>query len=180
MAALPTHRPALLLELDLTEVPVSPEAADPLDRLRNRGRRQLRPTLRALYEAGADRRVVGLIAKVGGPLPWATMQELRQGVRAFADSGKPTVAWAESFDGASANLSAYALASARSAAALAVGPLGVGWSPLSCAGAGQSRISRSWSSGMSTRTRRTGCSAPSSPPPTVSLSSGYRSISPRR
>jgi protease-4 len=127
--SLPTHSP-LLLELDLTEVPVSPDAADPLDRLRNRGRRQLRPTLRALYEAGEDRRVVGLIAKVGGVLPWATMQELRQGVRAFADSGKPTVAWAESFDGAGANLTAYALASAFGEIWLqpggGVGPLGVG------------------------------------------------------
>jgi protease IV len=130
MPALPTHRPPLLLELDLTEVPVSPDAADPLDRLRNRGRRQLRPTLRALYEAGDDRRVVGLIAKVGGPLPWATMQELRQGVRAFADSGKPTVAWAESFDGGAVNLAAYALASAFGEIWLqpggGVGPLGVG------------------------------------------------------
>src|ERR687893_2171575 len=112
MPALPAHRPPLLLELDLTAVPASPDAADPLDRLRNRGRRQLRPTLRALYEAGEDQRVVGLIAKVGGVLPWATMQELRHGVRAFADSGKLTVAWAESFDGTGANLVAYALASA--------------------------------------------------------------------
>ena len=130
MPALPTHRPPLLLELDLTEVPASPEAADPLDRLRNRGRRQLRPTIKALYEAGADRRVVGLIAKVGGPLPWATMQELRQGIRAFADSGKPTVAWAESFDSGAANLAAYTLASAFGEIWLqpggGVGPLGVG------------------------------------------------------
>ena len=97
MPALPTRTP-LLLELDLTEVPVTPEQDDPLDRLRNRGRRQLRPTLRALYEAGEDPRVVGLVTKVGGALPWATMQELRLGVDAFAQSGKPTVAWAESFD----------------------------------------------------------------------------------
>jgi protease IV len=129
MPALPTHRPPLLLELDLTEVPVSPEEADPLDRLRNRGRRQMRPTLRALYEAGEDRRVVGLIAKVGGLLPWATMQELRQGVRAFADSGKPTVAWAESLD-SGASLAGYTLASAFREIWLqpggGVGPLGVG------------------------------------------------------
>ena len=144
MPSLPTHRRPLLLELDLTEVPASPEAADPLDRLRNRGRRQLRPTLRALYEAGDDRRVVGLIAKVGGPLPWATMQELRQGIRAFADSGKPTVAWAESFDGGGANLTAYTLASAFGEIWLqpggGVGPLGVGrGGHLPARGAGQAR-----------------------------------------
>ncbi len=129
MPALPTRTP-LLLELDLTEVPVTPEQDDPLDRLRNRGRRQLRPTLRALYEAGDDPRVVGLVTKVGGALPWATMQELRLGVQAFARSGKPTVAWAESFDDGSAMLTAYVLASAFGEIWLqpggGVGPLGVG------------------------------------------------------
>ena len=128
MVALPARTP-LLLELDLTEVPVTPEPDDPLDRLRNRGRRQLRPTLRALYEAGEDSRVVGLITKVGGPLPWATMQELRLGVEAFARSGKPTVAWAESFDDGSAMLTAYTLASAFGEIWLqpggGLGPLGV-------------------------------------------------------
>jgi len=127
--ALPSRTP-LLLELDLTEVPVTPDPNDPLDRLRNRGRRQLRPTLRALYEAGEDSRVVGLISKVGGALPWATMQELRLGIEAFAGSGKPTVAWAESFDDGSAMLTPYVLASAFGEIWLqpggGVGPLGVG------------------------------------------------------
>ena len=95
MPAFPGHRPSVLLELDLTTVPIDPDPDDVLGQLRSRGRRQLRPTLRALHEAADDHRVVGLIAKVGGPLPWAAMQELRLGVRAFAASGKPTVAWAE-------------------------------------------------------------------------------------
>jgi len=101
----------LLLELDLTEPPLVLNADDPLNRLRARGRHQLRPILRALHEAGADRRVVGLIAKVGGALPWAVMQELRLGVGAFAASGKPTLAWAESFGEGSGDMSAYVLAS---------------------------------------------------------------------
>jgi protease IV len=129
MPALPGRTP-LLLELDLTEVPVTPDQDDPLDRLRNRGRRQLRPTLQALYEAGEDPRVVGLVTKVGGPLPWATMQELRLGVEAFARSGKPTVAWAESFDMPVAVMTAYVLASAFGEIWLqpggGVGPMGVG------------------------------------------------------
>ncbi|HZA73247.1 MAG TPA: signal peptide peptidase SppA [Propionibacteriaceae bacterium] len=129
MPALPTRTP-LLLELDLTEVPATPDQDDPLDRLRNRGRRLLRPTLRALYESGDDQRVLGLIAKVGGGLPWATMQELRLGVEVFARSGKPTVAWAESFDSGRVNLAAYALASVFSEIWLqpggGIGPLGVG------------------------------------------------------
>jgi protease-4 len=106
------RRPPLLLELDLTELPVAPDADDPLGRLRARGRHQLRPTLRALHDAAADRHVVGLIAKVGGQLPWAAMQELRLGVRAFAASGKPTRAWAESFGDGPGEMAGYVLASA--------------------------------------------------------------------
>jgi protease-4 len=110
MHALPGHRPPLLLELDLSEPPAAPDTDDPLARLRARGRRQLRPTLRALHEAAADPGVVGLIAKVGAAMPWAAMQELRIGVRAFAASGKPTLAWAESFGEGSGDMAAYVLA----------------------------------------------------------------------
>jgi len=110
MPALPGHRPSLLLEMDLTELPAVVDADDPLARLRARGRAPLRPILRALHEAAADRHVVGLVAKVGGALPWATMQELRLGVRAFAASGKPTFAWAESFGEGSGDMAAYVLA----------------------------------------------------------------------
>ncbi len=109
---MPGHRPSVLLELDLTEAPAAPDADDVLSRLRARGRHQLRPTLRALHDAADDRHVVGLIAKVGGVLPWAAMQELRLGVQAFAASGKPTVAWAETFGEEAADTSAYTLASA--------------------------------------------------------------------
>jgi protease IV len=112
MPTLPTHRPTLLLELDLTEVPAAPDSDDPFARFRARGRHQLRPTLRALHEAAADRHVTGLIAKVGGTMPWATMQELRLGVQAFAASGKPTVAWAESFGEGTGDTATYVLASA--------------------------------------------------------------------
>src|SRR5437588_11002388 len=97
MLARPGARASLLLELDLTEPPAAPDPGDRLAQLRARGHHQLRPTLRALHEAASDRRVVGLIAKVGGALPWPVMQELRLGVRDFAAGGKPTLAWAESF-----------------------------------------------------------------------------------
>ena len=112
MPKLPGHRPAVLLELDLTEAPADPDPSDPLARLRSRGRRLLRPSLRALHEAGEDRQVVGLLVKVGRTLPWAVMQELRIGVQAFAAAGKPTVAWAESFGEESGGLSSYVLATA--------------------------------------------------------------------
>ena len=113
MAAFPGRRPQTLLELDLTEPLVAPEADDPLARLRARSRRLLRPTLRALHEAAEDRHVVGLIAKVGGMWPWATMQELRRGVQTFAASGKPTLAWIETFgELGSRSMAAYVLATA--------------------------------------------------------------------
>ncbi|HEX3199272.1 MAG TPA: signal peptide peptidase SppA [Propionibacteriaceae bacterium] len=131
MAAFPGRRPQTLLELDLTEPLVAPELDDPFARLRARGRRLLRPTLRALHEAAEDRHVVGLIAKVGGMWPWATMQELRRGVQAFAASGKPTLAWAESFGEIGArDLAAYVLATSFGELWLqpggGVGLLGVG------------------------------------------------------
>jgi protease IV len=113
MAAFPGRRPQTLLELDLTEPLLAPEADDPIARLRARSRRLLRPTLRALHEAADDRHVVGLIAKVGGMWPWGTMQELRRGVQTFAASGKPTLAWVETFgELGSRGMSAYVLATA--------------------------------------------------------------------
>ena len=106
------HRQRYLLELDLTQPLVEPSPDDPLDRLLSRGRRQLRPTLRALHRAGPDPRVVGLIAKVGGSLPWAMAEELRRGVASFAASRKPTLAWAETFQAGAVGMASYALASA--------------------------------------------------------------------
>lgn len=130
MPTLPGHRPPLLLELDLTEPPSDPDPGDALARLRSRARHQLRPTLRALHEAAGDPHVAGLVAKVGGQLPWALMQELRLGVRAFAASGKPTLAWAESFGEGGGDTAAYVLATAFDELWLqpggALGLLGVG------------------------------------------------------
>src|SRR3954447_23010328 len=102
----------LLLELDLSHPLLEHDPDDPLAKLRSRGKPRLRPVLRALHEAGADNRVVGLVAKVGDTaMPLARAQELRDAVTAFAASGKPTVAWADPF-GESANASIpYFLAS---------------------------------------------------------------------
>ena len=104
-------RAPIILELDLTQPLVEPDPADPFAPLLGRGQRQLRPTIKALHEAATDQRVVGLLAKVGGPLSWSTVHELRHGLQAFLDAGKPTVAWAETFPDGSAGTAAYALAS---------------------------------------------------------------------
>jgi protease-4 len=108
---IPGHGSRLLLELDLTVAPAMPDPDDPFARIRARGRHQLGPTLRALHEAADDRRVAGLIIKVGGRLPWAMAQELRLGVRNFVQAGKPAVSWAESF-AEGHDMAAYMLAAA--------------------------------------------------------------------
>jgi protease-4 len=91
----PLHRAPLLLELDLTSAPIEVEPDDIVAKLRARHRPRLRAVLRTLHEAGDDRRVRGLIVKLGGGLPWALAQELRAGLTAFARSGKPVLGWAE-------------------------------------------------------------------------------------
>jgi protease-4 len=87
----------VLLELDLTEPPLETLPADPLGYLQARRRQTLRGVVDALRDAAEDDRVVGLIARVGGVVPLARAQELREAVRAFAATGKPAVAWAETF-----------------------------------------------------------------------------------
>jgi protease-4 len=107
------HRSATVLELDLTTVPIEFEPDDVLGKLRSRHRPRLRSVLRALHEAGDDNRVRGVVVKVGGgALPWATVQELRAGLQAFGKSGKPVVAWAETFGEGGNGTADYTLATA--------------------------------------------------------------------
>jgi protease-4 len=103
----------VLLELDLTNAPVEVEPDDLVGRLRTRHQPRLRALLRALHEAGDDRAVRGLVVKLGGAaLPWAIMQEVRAGLLAFAGSGKPVVAWAETLGEGGSGTVDYVLASA--------------------------------------------------------------------
>ncbi len=130
MPGLPGHRTPLLLEVDLSGPLLASEPDDPVGRVLTRGRTRLRALLRALHEAGDDDRVLGLVAKVGGGLGWTTMQELRLGVRAFAATGKPNLAWSESLDEGSGGMAAYVLATGFDEIWLqpggALGLLGVG------------------------------------------------------
>jgi protease-4 len=105
--------PPTLLELDLTRPLIDAEPTDPIAKLQSRGKPRLRAVLRALHEAGNDPRVVGLIAKAGDTaMPVAIAQEIRDAVRAFAASGKPTVAWSETFGEGSSGTVPYFLATA--------------------------------------------------------------------
>lgn len=111
-ASLSRRKPPLLLELDLSQPLIEHEPEDPVAKLRSRGKARLRQVLRTLHEAGDDPRVVGLVAKVGDPkMTLARAQELRDAVVVFAASGKPTVAWADTFGESSNATVPYLLAS---------------------------------------------------------------------
>lgn len=113
MPSLHRSQSPLLLELDLTAPLIEVEPDDPIAKLRSRNRPRLRAILRTLYDAGGDPRVAGLIAKVGNPaMPLAQAQEIRAAVLAFASSGKPTFAWAETYGENTPASVAYYLASA--------------------------------------------------------------------
>jgi protease-4 len=88
----------LILELDLTDGLVDGPITDPLAAILSMRRPHLRDVLDGLRRARTDSRVVGLIAKIGGPrLGLAITQELRAAVLALTEAGKTTIAWAESF-----------------------------------------------------------------------------------
>ena len=97
------------VELDLTEAPQEVVPADPLALLRGRRRPSLRSVVEALHDAAADPHVVGLVAKVGGGMPLARAQELRDAVIEFA-AVKPAVAYAETFGEGDPGTVAYYLA----------------------------------------------------------------------
>jgi protease IV len=88
----------LILELDLTEgVPEGP-ATDPLSAVMSLRKIRLPDILDGLRRARHDDRVRALVAKVGGGrIGLALMQEIREAVAEFRESGKLAVAWAESF-----------------------------------------------------------------------------------
>jgi protease-4 len=102
---------ALILELDLTDGIVEGQPADPVSALLSMRRTHLRDVLGGLRRARTDPRVKALIVKIGGHrIGLAMAQELRDAVRAFRDSGRLTVAWAESFGEVSRGTVPYYLA----------------------------------------------------------------------
>ncbi|HEX3490117.1 MAG TPA: signal peptide peptidase SppA [Streptosporangiaceae bacterium] len=103
----------LILELDLTDGLTEIRPADPVSAVMARHRLVLGDVLDGLRRASRDSRVKALVIKVGGrPIGLGIVQELRQAIREFAEAGKVTVAWAESFGEFSAANVAYYLATA--------------------------------------------------------------------
>lgn len=99
-----------VLELDL-EQPLE-EGGSPAALLGGQGRTVI-DALLALRAARDDDDIVALVARVGGSgQGLATSQELREAIAEFRASGKPAVAYAESFGEMSPGTSGYALATA--------------------------------------------------------------------
>jgi protease-4 len=91
-------RPQLILELDLTEPLAQGVPTDPVSAFLQRRQSRLKDVLTGLRKASRDERVEMLVTKVGpSRMGFARAQELRDAVLAFRASGKPALAWAESF-----------------------------------------------------------------------------------
>ncbi len=103
----------VILELDLTDGLLETRPPDPLSAVMSRHQPTVTDVLTGLKLARDDHRVQALVVKVGGrPLGLAIVQELRDAVRRFGESGKPTFAWAETFGEFAAGNLPYYLATA--------------------------------------------------------------------
>jgi protease IV len=103
----------LILELDLTEGIIETRPPDPLSAVMTRHQPTIIDVLAGLKSARSDDRVKGLVVKIGGKqIGLGVVQELREAVKRFRDSGKPTWAWAETFGEFSAGNVPYYLATA--------------------------------------------------------------------
>src|ERR1700722_13374579 len=88
----------LILELDLTDGIVDGPPQDPVAALLTIRRTRLPDLFHALTGAPSDDRVRALVVKVGGSrIGLAKVQELRDAVLEFRQSGKLAGAWSESF-----------------------------------------------------------------------------------
>jgi protease-4 len=88
----------LILELDLTDGIGEGPVTDPVAAFMSRRKIRLPDIIEGLRRARRDDRVRALVVKVGGGrIGLARMQEIREAVSGFRESGKLTVAWAETF-----------------------------------------------------------------------------------
>jgi protease-4 len=103
----------LILELDLTDGIAEGPVADPLSAFMSRRKLRLSDVLEGLRRARRDDRVRALVVKVGGTrVGLARVQELREAIGTFRETGKLTVAWSESFGEFTGGNVSYYLATA--------------------------------------------------------------------
>jgi len=88
----------LILELDLTEGLTERPVTDVVSGLLALRKTRLSDVLDGLRKARDDDRVRAVVAKVGGTgIGLARLQEVRDAIASFRESGKLTVAWTETF-----------------------------------------------------------------------------------
>jgi len=103
----------VILEADFEQGVTEYVPDDSLARLMLSQKLRMRDVVEALQRAAEDGRVKGLVARVGqSNMRLAQVQEVRDAVIAFRKSGKPAVAYAETFGEAGPGNSSYYLATA--------------------------------------------------------------------
>jgi len=103
----------VILEVDFEMPLVEYVPLDPLAQALMRKQTTVRDVVEALERASKDERVVGLVARVGAaPMGLAVIQEIRDAVGKFGQTGKFTVAYAETFGEVGPGNGAYYLATA--------------------------------------------------------------------
>jgi protease IV len=103
----------VVLEADFEQGVVEFVPDDPLGRVLLAKKLTLRDVVETLQKAASDDRVKGLVARIGqSNIKLAQVQEIRDAVIAFRTSGKPTIAYAETFGEFGPGNSSYYLATA--------------------------------------------------------------------
>lgn len=103
----------LVLEVDFERGVVENVPDEPVGRYLLKRFLVLRDVTEALNRAAEDRRVVGLVARVGASgMGMAQIQEIRDAVEAFRGKGKPAIAYAETLGEFAPGNGAYYLATA--------------------------------------------------------------------
>ena len=102
-----------VLEIDLGRNLPEHVPADPIAEILLPDAVTVRDLVEGLHRAALDERVVALLARVGNSgMGLARLQEVRDAVHAFGESGKPAVAYAETFGEFGPGNGAYYLATA--------------------------------------------------------------------
>jgi protease IV len=107
---IPRH---VILEADFEQGMLESVPDDGLARVLLTKKLRVREVVEALQKASQDDRVKGLVARVGqAKMKLAQVQEVRDAVTAFRATGKPAIAYAETFGEAGPGNSSYYLATA--------------------------------------------------------------------
>lgn len=103
----------VVLELDLEQPIEEWSPPDPISEALQKRQMTVRDVVEALEGAASDDRVVGLVARVGAaPMGMGRIQEVRDAIARFRESGKPAVAYAETFGEFGPGMTGYYLATA--------------------------------------------------------------------